>query len=514
MFTPLLLALSLLPGADPLAVGPSTLRADEPPVRLWLNGDRRFEPGDRARVQVEARDDGYLLVLNYDTDGRVRVLFPLDPADDGFVRGGRRYEVRGDQDPASFVVGESGSGFVYVALSPDPWQLRGWIRGDYWDYDVVAVDARTEDPERDLTRLVEGVAGTRGFDYDLVEYFVADIEVIRYEYPRPFAGPGVFVGLDPWCDPYWESGWYCGRRSGAYLSFGRYYRDSWWSVGYGPSWYWPYSTGYYYRPYSYYPGSSYYTYHRPWVTWAPTYRPSPGQPLIVGRSRGYDIGRYTPWTFNRDDDRGAARPSGGTDREIYRPRGDAGDRARPAATPQGGGRPATERARTPTSQRARPSGDATARPAARPPAERPSAGRTPATGGGRPATPSTTRPRGRSRGGEDVAAAVQLEPSRAARIDDSPARVARAEPRGESPVARQNDPPRRVTVAPDREERSRQAPVAERPEPRRAAPAPASPPRQQAPAARRPEPSRAAPAAPPQPRRDSPARSRGGRQGG
>ena len=118
MFTPLLLALAVVSPSDRLVVGTSTLRADEPPVRIWLNGDRRFEPGDGARVQVEARDDGYLLVLNFDTEGRVRVLFPLDPSDDGFVRGGRRYEVRTDRDRSSFNAGTPGAGFVYVALAP------------------------------------------------------------------------------------------------------------------------------------------------------------------------------------------------------------------------------------------------------------------------------------------------------------------------------------------------------------------------------------------------------------
>jgi len=474
MLSTVVLALALISPSDPVPVGPSSLGANEPPVRLWLNGDRRFEPGDRARVQVEARDDGYLLVLNYDTDGRLRVLFPLEPRDDGFVRGGRRYEIRSEEDRSSFTVGEGGAGFVYVALSPDPWQLRSWSRGDRWDYDAVSIDSRSEDPERELTRLLEGVSTNRGFDYDLVEYFVADVEIVRHEYGSRFGGPGVFVG----CDPYWESGWYCGGRSGPYLSFGRSYLGSWWSIGYGPSWYWPSAWDYRYRPYSYGPGSYRYTYHRPWVTYAPTYRPRPGQPILVGRARGYDVDRYTPWSFDAiNRAAGGARPAsrGGDD---YRPRGESG-RARPAPEREangvpGKGRPATDRA--PAAGRARPAGSEGARPAPRPAADR---------GPARAPANPPARSRGRSRGGnEDLALESRPAPeTRSVTRDDARGRSVREAPRADrAPVERQAAP-------------RREAPPAARPESRREAP----------PANR---------AAPSQRRADPPARSRGGRSRG
>ena len=38
-----------------------------------------YDRGDRARVNVRVRDDGYVVVLHTDADGRVRVLFPVDP---------------------------------------------------------------------------------------------------------------------------------------------------------------------------------------------------------------------------------------------------------------------------------------------------------------------------------------------------------------------------------------------------------------------------------------------------
>jgi len=89
------------------------------PVTVRLNHDQ-FDPGDRARVYVQSAQDGYLVVLHADAAGRIRVLFPLDPTDDDFVRGGRKFEIRGRGDRDAFQVeGTDGSGTVLAAVSPD-----------------------------------------------------------------------------------------------------------------------------------------------------------------------------------------------------------------------------------------------------------------------------------------------------------------------------------------------------------------------------------------------------------
>ena len=47
-------------------------------VRVWLS-DSNYQVGARARVFVNLRDPGYLVVLHADAAGRIRVLFPLSP---------------------------------------------------------------------------------------------------------------------------------------------------------------------------------------------------------------------------------------------------------------------------------------------------------------------------------------------------------------------------------------------------------------------------------------------------
>ena len=116
-----------------LAFGPSSglavtpgepaLRTSAAPIRVWMSNNRLFREGDQVRVQVDADVDGFLLVLNYDTDGRIRVLFPLDPRDDAAVQAGRRYELRDEEGRGAFRAGRDGTGLIFSAISRDPWRL-------------------------------------------------------------------------------------------------------------------------------------------------------------------------------------------------------------------------------------------------------------------------------------------------------------------------------------------------------------------------------------------------------
>src|SRR6266480_2684723 len=103
---------------------------DDPPVKVWLNHDNYFQRGDKARVNVQLADDGYLLVLRADADGRVRWLAPLDPSNDDFVRGHETIEVRGRGD-------REGSGLVLAARSSTPFKFVEFVPGVHWEYRVL-----------------------------------------------------------------------------------------------------------------------------------------------------------------------------------------------------------------------------------------------------------------------------------------------------------------------------------------------------------------------------------------
>jgi hypothetical protein len=146
------------------------------PVTVQLNHEQ-YEPGDRARVYVQAAEDGYLVILHADAAGRVRVIFPLDPSDDNFVRGGRKFEVRGrsDRDPIQ-IEGEEGTGIVVAAVSPDAFNFNEFSRNDHWDFRALGgpSTAVRDDPLAKLLDIVQRMAGdsTGRFEYDQVTYLV------------------------------------------------------------------------------------------------------------------------------------------------------------------------------------------------------------------------------------------------------------------------------------------------------------------------------------------------------
>src|SRR5213592_3758738 len=118
---------------------------DDPPVKVWLNRDNYFQRGDKARVNVRLTDDGYLLVLHADAEGRVRVLFPLDPSNDKFVR------------------------------------------GDHWDYRVLDARQAGDDKEAALVEMVQRMTPDGHFDYDAVTYVVASARAYYDSYYPHYA---------------------------------------------------------------------------------------------------------------------------------------------------------------------------------------------------------------------------------------------------------------------------------------------------------------------------------------
>ncbi len=70
-----------------------------PRVELWTNrGDGAvYTRGERVRLYFRLDQDAYVTIFRVDTDGRIRVLFPRDPWEDNFARGGRDYQVDGNQ---------------------------------------------------------------------------------------------------------------------------------------------------------------------------------------------------------------------------------------------------------------------------------------------------------------------------------------------------------------------------------------------------------------------------------
>src|SRR5690242_7017934 len=290
------LLLSLLAAGTP-ATGPApAVRADDPAVQIWISNDRRFLPGDRAKVQLRTREDGYLAVFQVEPDGTLRVLFPLDPGDDNFVRGGHKYEIRGRGGREAFTVDDHrGQGTVYAAVSHDPFRYDQFVLGDHWDYRNLAPQRLSADPEQELNELVRRMVDN-SFDYDILTYDVLERVVYAASYDSDYSSDFYYGGCG--------YGYYgCGRPyyGSPYsvsigLFFGRpyhrrFYYDPFYATYdpfYDPFFYDPY----YYRPYVYRP-----FYPRPYYT--TVYNPTWQSPFYGGYYHRYGGGLnpYTPYRY-------------------------------------------------------------------------------------------------------------------------------------------------------------------------------------------------------------------------
>jgi hypothetical protein len=213
--------------------GPTAaMRSDDPPIQVWLSSDNSFVRGERARVYIRAAQDGYVVVLRADAEGRVRVLFPLDPSADAFARGDGKFEVRGRGDRQAFTADDGdGTGVVLAAWSATPFTFDGLVRGDHWDYSALGAQQSGADKEAALVAVVQGMAGENHFDYDVATYTVNSVSAYNNgyyygPYDRPWFGPGYggwgltlgfghrwrygYAGFGPFCDGFYWSTWGCG----------------------------------------------------------------------------------------------------------------------------------------------------------------------------------------------------------------------------------------------------------------------------------------------------------------
>lgn len=198
------------------AVTPPTARsgAADPPVHLWLSSHADFEYGARAKAHVRAAQDGYLVVVHADADGRVHVLFPLDPQGEERVQGGKKYELKGRGDREAFVVTDTGGrGAVLAAVSQTPFRFAEFAKDGRWDYGALSDHSVKADPEAGLLDIVQRMqAAGEHLDYDVSIYTSAPRHVRSLD-PYPYAA----------FSPY------------SYYSFYpySYYGPGWWDYGFG-----------------------------------------------------------------------------------------------------------------------------------------------------------------------------------------------------------------------------------------------------------------------------------------
>src|SRR5260370_5751728 len=203
MFTNIAL-LSLAFVSTPTVRDPTLSR---PKVELWTNRGEAavYTRGDHVRLYFRIDQDAYVTIFRVDTDGRVRVLFPRDPWEDNFARGGRDLEVDGRAlgSDAFMIDDYPGVGYLFAVTSADPFVYDQIESGDHWDYRVIADGRVKGDPYVAMTDLAQRIVpeGYADCDYDVISYNVRQ----HYDYPRFLCYDcHSYVSYSYW-DPYYYS---------------------------------------------------------------------------------------------------------------------------------------------------------------------------------------------------------------------------------------------------------------------------------------------------------------------
>ena len=261
----------------------------EPPVRIWFDRkDEAYMRGDRVKVFLKTREDGYIVVFHVDPDNRLRVLFPLDPSDDNYVKGGKTYKIINRGGREGFVADVAGRGVVFAAASSGPFKFDGFVRNDFWDYNALNGAPIEGDIEQALVELTQRMSTGR-FDYDVLRYGAfADASEIA---------PGSDLAYE--VEPYLNGCLGCAPAGTVAVSYGvpvyctsplydpDCYDPLYWSPGYVPPSYWNTGWGWYggyYYPQPYYGGAYY-----PYAPYGPVspYQPKPWNRQWSGETPGY-----------------------------------------------------------------------------------------------------------------------------------------------------------------------------------------------------------------------------------
>lgn len=213
------------PGSDAVAVTPGHWRRLQDSIAAQAIAEQRgprvtirasysgFGGLRQVRGSFRMRDDAYVLVAHVDADGRLTVLFPKNPQDDGYVEGGRSYSIpefdAGFQSSYAFArfgsnmryrpyssrlaSYDGGTGYLFVVASWRPMQFDRIVENGRWaNYELT--DAYSSVDPRDAVDEFAGLLAGDGREAYSVEYAT----YFRSNYTMP--GYASFGFRNEYCD--------------------------------------------------------------------------------------------------------------------------------------------------------------------------------------------------------------------------------------------------------------------------------------------------------------------------
>jgi len=98
-------------------------------VEIWTDDDEYYQ-GDNMNISFRADQDCFVAIYNIDTRGRVNLLFPYGQQDEGWIEGGRTYQIPDGNDDFDLTVrGPEGEEFLQIVASRRPFPIPNWYGG-------------------------------------------------------------------------------------------------------------------------------------------------------------------------------------------------------------------------------------------------------------------------------------------------------------------------------------------------------------------------------------------------
>lgn len=128
----LLIALLVMPAVGAMAQS-SIDKVDivvppQPKVDLWVDRqDGIYYEGETLTIFFSANQDCYVAIYSLDARGRINLLYPTQPWDNGFVYGGEVYSIPGDNEDYELVVsGPEGQERIQAIASVHELEIPDW----------------------------------------------------------------------------------------------------------------------------------------------------------------------------------------------------------------------------------------------------------------------------------------------------------------------------------------------------------------------------------------------------
>jgi hypothetical protein len=173
-----------------------------PPIEVdvWTDRGERavYYPGERIRVYFEVSRDAYVAVYDVDTEGKARLIFPVDPYSDGWVQSGTTYRLPPVGTAWDLTVsGPPGIDYVVAVASTEPFLWEEYVENVASGvFEIIITD-----PQLGIERINQLIAPLRND----APYYVSDRTMFYVERRVPYPRYMCYGCHTPWYwDPYYD----------------------------------------------------------------------------------------------------------------------------------------------------------------------------------------------------------------------------------------------------------------------------------------------------------------------